>query len=86
MVKREAELTRQFNEQMKGGTGTTEVIRVLDAGEYESGLKLIAKLVLRPGCSLGYHTHEAVSYTHLLRRNLYIKQQRSFTCIYMEQK
>ena len=45
MVKREAELSRQLNEQMKGGTGTTEVIRVLDAGEYESGLKLIAKPV-----------------------------------------
>ena len=27
MVKREAELTRQFNEHMKGGTGTVEVIR-----------------------------------------------------------
>ena len=58
MVKREAERTRQFNEHMKGGTGTVEVIRVLDAGEYESPLKLIAKLVLRPGSSLGYHTHE----------------------------
>lgn len=58
MVKREAELTRQFNEQMKGGTGTTEVIRLLDPGEYESDLKLAAKLVLRPGCSLGYHTHQ----------------------------
>ena len=58
MVKREAELTRQFNEHMKGGNGTVEVIRVLDAGEYESPLKLIAKLVLRPGSSLGYHTHE----------------------------
>lgn len=58
MVKREAELTRQFNEHMKGGTGTVEVIRVLDAGEYEGPLKLIAKLVLRPGSSLGYHTHE----------------------------
>lgn len=58
MVKREAELTRQFNEHMKGGTGTVEVIRVLDAGEYESPLKLIAKLVLRPGSSLDYHTHE----------------------------
>lgn len=58
MVKREAELTRQFNEHMKGGTGTVEVIRVLDNAEYESSLRLIAKLVLRPGCSLGYHTHE----------------------------
>ena len=35
-----------------------DVDRVLDAGEYESPLKLIAKLVLRPGSSLGYHTHE----------------------------
>lgn len=58
MVKRHSELTRQFNEHMKDGKGTVEVIRVLDAGEYESPIKLIARLVLRPGCSLGYHTHE----------------------------
>lgn len=58
MVKRTEELRHQYNEAMKGGTGTTEVIRVVEAGEYESPLKLIGKLVLRPGCSLGYHTHE----------------------------
>ena len=58
MVRRNENLTHLFNEHMKGGTGTVEVIRVLEPGEYESGIKLIAKLVLRPGCSLGYHTHE----------------------------
>lgn len=58
MVKRRETLSHQMNEGMKGGTGATEVIRVLEAGEYESGIKLIAKLILRPGCSLGYHTHQ----------------------------
>lgn len=58
MVRRNEQLTHLFNERMKGGEGTVEVIRVLEPGEYKSGLKLIAELVLRPGCSLGYHTHE----------------------------
>lgn len=68
MVKQWAELTRQLNEHMKGGEGTVEVIRVLDAGEYESPNKLIARLILRPGCSLGYHTHQGEEeIIHVLR-------------------
>jgi quercetin dioxygenase-like cupin family protein len=58
MIRRAEELQPVLQPQMKGGTGTTEVIRGLQSGEYESGLKLIGRLVLRPGCSLGYHVHQ----------------------------
>ena len=58
MIKRAEEHVSQYNEAMKGGTGVTEILRTLEPGEYDSGLKLIGRLVLRPGCSLGYHTHE----------------------------
>ena len=58
MVKRAEDHRVQINENMKGGTGPTQVIRVMEEGEYESPLKLIGKLVLQPGSALGYHTHE----------------------------
>lgn len=58
MIKRSEAHTHQHNEKMKGGTGTVEVIRSLEQGEYESGIKLIGRLVLRPGSSLGYHVHQ----------------------------
>ena len=58
MVKRAEEHITQLNEKMKGGTGVTRVTRIMAEGEYESPLKLIGKLVLQPGCSLGYHTHD----------------------------
>ena len=58
MVKREAEHIHQMQEHMKGGDGTVEIVRTLQPEEYDSRIKLLGQLVLRPGSSLGYHTHE----------------------------
>ncbi len=58
MYHKAGELEHIFNEHMKGGTGTVEVIHSVQAGDYESRAKMIARLILRPGCSLGDHTHE----------------------------
>ena len=53
MYHRASELKHIFNENMKGGTGTVEIIRSVNPIDYESPAKMIAKLILRPGCSLG---------------------------------
>ena len=58
MYHRASELKHIFNENMKGGTGTVEIIRSVNPIDYESPAKMIAKLILRPGCSLGKHMHE----------------------------
>lgn len=58
MYHKSEDLTHVFNENMKGGTGTVEIIHSVVAGDYQSNAKMIAKLILRPGCSLGYHNHE----------------------------
>lgn len=57
MVKKAAEITHVFNEHMKGGEGTVEVIPSVVKGEYESSANVIARLILKPGCSLGLHEH-----------------------------
>lgn len=57
MVKKYDEITHIFNEHMKGGDGTVEVIPSVIKGEYESSANVIARLILRPGCSLGMHEH-----------------------------
>ena len=51
MYHRASELKHIFNENMKGGTGTVEIIRSVNPIDYESPAKMIAKLILRPGCS-----------------------------------
>ena len=58
MYHRASELKHIFNENMKGGTGTVEIIHSVNPKDYESPAKMIAKLILRPGCSLGKHMHE----------------------------
>lgn len=57
MVKKYPEITHIFNEHMKGGDGTVEVIPSVVEGEYESDANVIARLILKPGCSLGMHEH-----------------------------
>ena len=58
MVKSAEEHVHQMQEHMKGGNGTVEIIRTLQPEEYDSKIKLLGRSVVRPGCSLGYHTHE----------------------------
>lgn len=58
MVKRAQDIKHIFNEHMKGGTGTVEVIPSISTGEYKSPAKIIARLILKPGSSLGTHTHQ----------------------------
>ena len=52
MVKKYSEITHIFNEHMKGGDGTVEVIPSVVQGEYESDANVIARLILKPGLSL----------------------------------
>lgn len=58
MYHKSKELMHIFNTNMKGGAGTVEVIKFINEGDCESSLQLIAKLILKSGCSLGKHQHD----------------------------
>ena len=51
-------MVKLYNEHMRDGDGTVEIIRYLEPEEFNGNAKMIAKLVLKPGCSIGEHTHE----------------------------
>ena len=58
MIKRNADYTVQQTENMRGGDGTIVIQHLLTPDElYEKG-RLYARLVIEPGCSIGYHVHE----------------------------
>ena len=58
MVKRKNELKTTVNEQMRGGSGSVLIEHILDGeGLYGKG-RLYANVVLKPGCSVGFHVHE----------------------------
>ena len=57
MVKRKNDLKVVFNEHMKGGDGTVKIVHYAEKEEIGGKCRLMAKIVLEPGCSIGEHTH-----------------------------
>jgi len=58
MIKRKEDMKQVFNEHMRGGDGTVQIIHQLDKGEYKGKCRLIGRIILKPGCSIGTHAHE----------------------------
>lgn len=57
MIKRMSEMKAEIREQMRGGTGSVELIHILNKEEIKGKVRLFAKIVLNPGCSIGLHEH-----------------------------
>ncbi len=50
---------RETVRSMRGGDGETEIERIWRPGEEMRGSeKMFSRIVLRPGCSIGFHRHE----------------------------
>lgn len=52
-----------YFEKRAGGTGTTIMEHIIDAKVYNGKIAAYARVILKPGCSLGYHKHEGTSET-----------------------
>ena len=52
-----------YFEKRAGGTGTTIMEHIVDESVYGGKIAAYARVVLKPGCSLGYHKHEGTSET-----------------------
>lgn len=72
MVKKYPEITHIFNEHMKGGDGTVEVIPSVVQGEYESDANVIARLILKPAVP-----SECMSISEKKRSLRYFTEQRN---------
>ncbi len=57
MIKRIDEMKTEIREQMRGGKGNVEIIHILNKEEMKGKVRLFAKIVLNPGCSIGTHQH-----------------------------
>ena len=43
---------------MRGGDGSVIIKHIADKGEMYDKNRMYARLVIKPGCSIGYHVHE----------------------------
>lgn len=71
MVKRAEDMVKLYNEHMRGGDGTVEIIRYLEPEEFNGNAKMIAKLVFKPGCSIV---------------NIYMKEKKRLSVLQREQQ
>lgn len=57
MIKRPQELTVSKVEKLRDGRGITTMYHLIEGEELKGKAKLISKLVLEPGASIGVHDH-----------------------------
>ena len=58
MIKKAAEFTTEYRENMRGGNGTVELTSFATPAELNDKGRLFANITLKPGCGIGYHVHE----------------------------
>ena len=61
MVKNFNDFNTELRENMRGGDGTVIVSSFVTPEELNNKGRLFGKIVLKPGCGIGYHVHETDS-------------------------
>ena len=58
MIKRIKDMQSELKENMRGGKGTIEIQSIFTPEEFKGNSRLIAKIKVNPGCSIGMHEHD----------------------------
>ena len=61
MIKNFEDFKTELRENMRGGDGTVVVSSFVSAEELNGKGRLFGKIVLKPGCGIGFHVHETDS-------------------------
>ena len=61
MLRHESDMIFTPTDNVRGGNGTVEMTRLIAADEMYGKGRLFAKMVLKPGVSIGFHKHEGES-------------------------
>lgn len=57
MIKTAESMVREIKEQMRGGEGRVVLTHLLQSDELTGKARLVARLTLEQGCSIGVHQH-----------------------------
>jgi mannose-6-phosphate isomerase-like protein (cupin superfamily) len=57
MVKKINNMKTEIREKMRGGKGNVKLLHILNKEEMKGKVRLLAKIALNPGCSIGTHEH-----------------------------
>jgi mannose-6-phosphate isomerase-like protein (cupin superfamily) len=57
MIRKAEDMIREIKDSMRGGCGQVELVQLFKPGEYAGKARIIARLTLNQGCSIGAHQH-----------------------------
>ena len=63
MIREKSHIRIEKKEALRGGKGTVEFHHLCEKEELNGKGRVFSKIVLQPGCSIGYHIHEGESET-----------------------
>ena len=58
MIRTSEQMVSEIKESLRGGKGSVTITNLLVPGEFKGKARLIARITIEPGCSIGYHIHE----------------------------
>ncbi|MBQ9543518.1 MAG: cupin domain-containing protein [Clostridia bacterium] len=58
MIKRSDSFVTELREKMRGGEGVAKLTNFVTNAELNDKGRMFGKIVLEPGCSIGFHVHE----------------------------
>ena len=58
MIRKASDAKVVISESLRGGAGSIVITQLAEQEELYDKSRLFAKMVVKPGCSIGYHVHE----------------------------
>lgn len=81
MIKKAADMQTEYRPNMRDGNGTVELTSFATPEELNDKGRLFAKITLKPGCSIGYHVHEADSELFYLMKGEALYNDNGVECV-----
>ena len=81
MIKKAADMQTEYRPNMRDGNGTVELTSFATPEELNNKGRLFANITLKPGCSIGYHVHEADSELFYLMKGEALYNDNGVECI-----
>jgi quercetin dioxygenase-like cupin family protein len=61
MIRKAEDCTVAVNQSMRGGPGSVVMTELAKEDEMYSKVRMFSRVLLKPGCGIGYHTHQGES-------------------------
>jgi hypothetical protein len=69
MIRKAEQMVHDIKESLRGGKGSVVLTTLLSPGEYKGKARMVARITLEPGSSIGTHDNRRRAAQHRQRRD-----------------